>query len=158
MHERLSFHPEPSLLPFKFSTQVLLGMLSFSYSVYCCFKGKCDCYFHLDPAFLPDKLIHVTGSKSDLPIMLPRHLNLAKHIPHPLSLPIRININIRPRHVNQRHHLLDPLRHLQRVRLPRRLEGISPLLSPPVMFKVMPSSLQRGSMDGACMLIATEDA
>jgi hypothetical protein len=65
MHERFSSHPEPSLLPFEFSTQVSLGMLS-----------KCDCYFHLDLAFLPNKLLRITGSKSDLLIVLPRHHNL----------------------------------------------------------------------------------
>jgi hypothetical protein len=58
----------------------------------------------------------------------------------------------------QRDHLLDPLRHLKRMDIPRGLKRIAALRRPPVMLEIVLPSPQRRRAHGPRVSMAAEDA
>ena len=90
--------------------------------------------------------------------MLPGLLEFAKNILHPNSVPVDVHINVSPRDMEQRNHLLHIRRNLQRVDVARRLVSVAPLLRPPRVLQVVPAAFEDCGVDGPGVAVPGEDA
>ena len=70
---------------------------------------------------------------------------------------VLLDVHERAVDLEQRHHLLAPFRHHQRVRLARRLEGEAALFGDPVVLEVVPPALEDVREHRARVPVAGDD-
>src|SRR5215207_2343315 len=104
------------------------------------------------------KAVRVISAEADPLVMAADILELGEHVLIAECLPVRINVGVAARDVEQRGHLLHVLGHNQRVGLARRLEGVVAGARDPVMLQIMPLAPQRERMNRPGMAMAGEDA
>src|SRR6266536_4612539 len=96
----------------------------------------------------PNKLIHKLHPQPYLLIMLPRRLQLTKHILNTQRLHIRIPINIPA--CNMETACTSPSTPPGTSNdIPRRLETVASFYGPPFVLEIVPAARESGGVDGS---------
>lgn len=101
-----------------------------------------------------NELINVVRTQSNPFIVCLRTRRLREYILHSDKFPIGININMSPGSMKQSHHLLDPIRNLERMDITRWLECMTSLRRPPMLLKIMSFPAESCRVDRTGMAMA----